>query len=416
MHPKRLIVLQNTWRSEDNPMLVLEDHLPSILLGCVDDTFANSVNGMRKRSISFEAFNQDCAYHCKQQLELPLAIYQSPLILVVSEALKQYPTVTILRLEEPVAINEQVQIDKIKAYFPLLKIELVWCNALYSFSQMDLPEKAFFKSFSHWRYKVEAKKLKVESLPLKINASQFMNSDLGLPEIVAATSHQHTLFKPGMHHARARLEHYLFDSHLIKNYKKNRNQLLGFDFSSKFSTWLAHGAISPKTIHSEITRYEEKEGENESTYWLKFELLWREFFCHAMRLKKRAFFLEGGLTGSPPETASDPVKLKQWCSGHTENHFINANMIELNLTGYMSNRGRQNVASYLIHDLKQDWRFGAAYFESTLLDYDVSSNWGNWAYIAGVGHSTRIRRFNVEKQQQSYDPTGAYTQYWLAQR
>lgn len=106
MHPQRLIVLQNTWRLEDNPMLVLEDPLPSILLGCVDDTFANSLNGMRKRSIAFEAFSQDCAYHFKQQLESPLALYQTPLILLVSEAIKKYPTITILRLEEPIAIDE----------------------------------------------------------------------------------------------------------------------------------------------------------------------------------------------------------------------------------------------------------------------------------------------------------------------
>ena len=80
----------------------------------------------------------------------------------------------------------------------------------------------------------------------------------------------------------------------------------------------------------------------------------------------------------------------------------------------MSNRGRQNVASYLINDLKLDWRYGAAYFEQQLIDYDVCSNWGNWAYLAGVGNDPRGNRyFNIEKQALDYDPDGLYIKTWL---
>jgi deoxyribodipyrimidine photo-lyase len=80
----------------------------------------------------------------------------------------------------------------------------------------------------------------------------------------------------------------------------------------------------------------------------------------------------------------------------------------------MSNRGRQNVASYWCHDLKQDWRIGAAYFESQLIDYDVHSKWLNWAYIANVGNDPRPSRYlNIEKQSQNYEPQKAYTKTWL---
>jgi deoxyribodipyrimidine photo-lyase len=80
----------------------------------------------------------------------------------------------------------------------------------------------------------------------------------------------------------------------------------------------------------------------------------------------------------------------------------------------MSNRGRQNVASYLIDQLKLDWRLGAAYFEEQLIDYDVSSNWGNWAYLAGVGNDPRGKRvFNTEKQAKDYDADGQYRKLWL---
>ena len=80
----------------------------------------------------------------------------------------------------------------------------------------------------------------------------------------------------------------------------------------------------------------------------------------------------------------------------------------------MSNRGRQNVASYLIHDLGVNWTWGAAWFENRLIDYDSSSNWLNWAYIAGVGNDPRKgRHFNIENQSAQYDPKGRYVRYWL---
>jgi deoxyribodipyrimidine photo-lyase len=114
------------------------------------------------------------------------------------------------------------------------------------------------------------------------------------------------------------------------------------------------------------------------------------------------------------EYKNNELLFKQWINGEIAEPFVNANMLELKLSGFMSNRGRQNVASYLIHDLGIDWRWGAAYFEMQLLDYDVSSNWGNWAYIAGVGNDPRpFRKFNIKKQQEQYDPDGMFTNYWL---
>jgi deoxyribodipyrimidine photo-lyase len=89
-------------------------------------------------------------------------------------------------------------------------------------------------------------------------------------------------------------------------------------------------------------------------------------------------------------------------------------MLELKLTGFMSNRGRQNVASFLCHNLKLDWRYGAAYFEEQLIDYDVSSNWCNLAYVAGVGNDPRGNRvFNIEKQANDYDTYKKYRTLWM---
>ena len=91
-------------------------------------------------------------------------------------------------------------------------------------------------------------------------------------------------------------------------------------------------------------------------------------------------------------------------------------MIELQKTGFMNNRGRQNVASFFCNELNMDWRLGAAYFETQLVDYDVCSNWGNWAYLAGVGNDPRGNRyFNIEKQAQDYDKNKEYRNLWLNQ-
>jgi deoxyribodipyrimidine photo-lyase len=80
----------------------------------------------------------------------------------------------------------------------------------------------------------------------------------------------------------------------------------------------------------------------------------------------------------------------------------------------MSNRGRQNVASFLTKNLGIDWRWGAEWFESVLIDYDVCSNWGNWNYTAGVGNDARgFRFFNITKQAKDYDPQGEYVKHWL---
>jgi deoxyribodipyrimidine photo-lyase len=134
-----------------------------------------------------------------------------------------------------------------------------------------------------------------------------------------------------------------------------------------------------------------------------------------MRKYDKLFFLKNGIKKSEPIVRSfNEKRFYDWKNGETGLDFIDANMKELKLSGFMSNRGRQNVASYLCNDLKLDWRYGAACFEEQLIDYDVCSNWGNWAYIAGVGNDPRGHRvFNVQKQANDYDKDFTYRKLWL---
>jgi deoxyribodipyrimidine photo-lyase len=211
------------------------------------------------------------------------------------------------------------------------------------------------------------------------------------------------------------LDYYLFQSKLISKYKETRNGLLGRDFSSKLSAYLSHGCLSPKYIYQQIKSYEAQHGSNDSTYWLFFELLWRDFFRLMGKKHENKIFQAGGTKENPDLSLSVHMEtFEKWASGKTGVPFIDANMRELNYTGFMSNRGRQNVASFLVHDLKLNWLLGAEYMESLLIDYDPCSNYGNWNYIAGVGSDTREKRhFNVVIQSKKYDPAGEYIKRWI---
>jgi deoxyribodipyrimidine photo-lyase len=140
------------------------------------------------------------------------------------------------------------------------------------------------------------------------------------------------------------------------------------------------------------------------------ELLWREYFRRILAKKGSKVFSQCR------DFADDPTGFEKWTHGETGEPFVDAHMIELKKTGWMSNRGRQVVASYLAKTLRLDWRLGAAHFESLLVDYDVHSNWGNWAYVAGVGQDPRDRIFNPRTQADRYDPDASYQKYWLSKR
>ena len=221
-------------------------------------------------------------------------------------------------------------------------------------------------------------------------------------------------FVGGTQSGLRQLNYYLQETHLIANYKRTRNDLDGWDFSSKLSPWLAFGCISARQVARAIKDYESTHQANESTYWLYFELLWREYFQWlAYRYGKKLFSLRG-IKNKNPLLSFYSELFTAWCYGNTENDFVNAFMRQLLNTGWMSNRGRQIVASYLINELGLDWRYGAAWFEYRLVDYDVASNWGNWQYLAGVGTDPRGRRqFNIEKQCQTYDPESRFINYWM---
>ena len=220
-------------------------------------------------------------------------------------------------------------------------------------------------------------------------------------------------FKGGEREGMRRLERYFWEGDHLREYKKTRNGMLGANYSSKFSAWLANGSLSPRYIYEEVKRYESERKKNQSTYWLVFELIWRDFFRFIFLKHGNRLFQEKGIKGQAYEWSYNKDAFRRWANAETGIPMIDANMRELNETGFMSNRGRQNVASFLTKNLNIDWRWGAEYFESLLVDYDVCSNWGNWAYNSGVGNDPRDRFFNIVGQGKRYDAAGDYVRHWL---
>jgi deoxyribodipyrimidine photo-lyase len=262
--------------------------------------------------------------------------------------------------------------------------------------------------------------IREESPTTKLSQFNRIENNTSIPNLsdlsfVDFKSHPNSAFpfKGGETEAINRLNDYFFKTKKLGFYKKTRNGLAGVDYSSKFSPWLANGCISARTIYWKIKQFEKEHFKNQSTYWLIFELIWRDYFKYvSLKYGNQIFKLEG-LLQKDYEWSKNQNQLQKWINGETQSDFVNANMIELKETGWMSNRGRQNVASYFAKELELDWRIGASYFESLLLDYDVHSNYGNWMYVGGVGNDPRDRKFNVQLQAERYDASGKFRRIWL---
>ena len=211
------------------------------------------------------------------------------------------------------------------------------------------------------------------------------------------------------------LHHYFYTTHNIARYKETRNGLVGWDYSTKFSAWLAQGMLSPRRVAQCLNEYEAQYTKNSSTYWLYFELLWREFFYWQLQKHGALFFAAGGFKTTQGYGVFNAKRFDNWCRGQTGCLIVDAAMRELAHTGFTSNRARQLCASYLIHELNLPWRYGAAWFEQQLIDYDVASNWGNWLYLAGKGNDPRKqRKFDMQQQTQTYDPDHRFIDLWVS--
>lgn len=203
-------------------------------------------------------------------------------------------------------------------------------------------------------------------------------------------------------------------------YDKERD-LPSLDKTTKLSAYLKFGCISIREAFHTIAE----------TYGLDHglirELIWREFYANITYNKPR--ILQGQLSSRKPNlpfkekydkqkwtmTAQQKTWFTRWCDGNTGFPIVDAAMRQLNTTGWMHNRCRMIVASFLIKDMLVDWRLGEEYFAKMLVDYDPSSNNGGWQFCSSTGVDAQpyFRIFNPFSQSSKFDPDAAYIKRWV---
>ncbi len=192
---------------------------------------------------------------------------------------------------------------------------------------------------------------------------------------------------------------------IIEKYDTFRN-FPGIAGTSRLSVHLRFGTVSIR----KLARVALKKNE----VWLN-ELIWRDFYhmilWHFPHVERKAF--------KPAydriEWRNDPAEFEAWCQGRTGYPIVDAGMRELNVTGFMHNRVRMIVASFLTKHLLIDWRWGEAYFAQKLLDFDLAANNGGWQWAAGSGCDAApyFRVFNPYIQTEKFDPERTYIKKWV---
>ncbi len=317
---------------------------------------------------------------------------------------------------------EEIEVRKdIEAAVRNVPCEWVYNDVLIDPVDLPTPATSFPRSFTGFRKKIEARctvprpleSTYQVSCPKIDPGSMPTLASLGLASQPIDARSPIANLQGGERGAWRQVEHYIWSGDYLPTYKETRNGMLGWSDSSKLSPYLALGLISPRSVYHQVIKYEQDRIENQSTYWLKFELLWREYF-HALGLFcGRSLFLLGGVQERSLQWSHDLTRFDQWRAGRTGCLIVDACMRELAATGYSSNRARQIAASFLVRYLGIDWRWGAAWFEHHLIDYDPCSNWGNWQYLAGIGTDSRDRVFGMRKQAENYDGDAAFVKRWL---
>ena len=421
-----IVWFRNDLRIADNAVLTKASEQADKVIGlyCFDPRhFEKNRFGFKKTEKYRTGFLIESIHNLKAQLDalnIDLLVYHDLPENVIPKICEENQ-ITDIYLQKEWTQEEVDTENTVKAQTTDVNWHHIYNQFLYHPEDINFDVSKTPQVFTVFRKKLEKYiDIREESPTTKLSQYNRIENNTSIPNLsdlsfVDFKSHPNSAFpfKGGETEAINRLNDYFFKTKKLGFYKKTRNGLAGVDYSSKFSPWLANGCISARTIYWKIKQFEKEHFKNQSTYWLIFELIWRDYFKYVSLKHGNQIFKLEGILQKDYEWSKNQNQLQKWINGETQSDFVNANMIELKETGWMSNRGRQNVASYFAKELELDWRIGASYFESLLLDYDVHSNYGNWMYVAGVGNDPRDRKFNVQLQAERYDASGKFRRIWL---
>ncbi|WP_413700181.1 DASH family cryptochrome [Psychromonas sp. KJ10-10] len=320
---------------------------------------------------SLKDFNQSLMA-LGQQLHV---VYGEPLSVLVDLCL-EYQITDVIKTRLPGTFENRLSVN-LENQLPTIKLHQVeqftlFTEKLLPFSLNELPisYSKFKKSIAG--VIVPEPITEITCLPTMFNplSGQTINRPEWLTKNTIKEVKQGHYFAGGEQQALKHLNSY-FSSDAPLTYKQVRNELDGFLNSTKLSPWLGYGCISPRQVFQVLSKFELQYEKNSSTEWIYAELLWREYFQWLHFNIQEKIYQFKGLATSSPLTTFYPERFKKWCLGRTPYPLVNACMNELRISGYLSNRGRQIVASCLVNELSVDWRYGATWFEEHLIDYDA---------------------------------------------
>ncbi len=304
-----LVWFKTDLRIEDNETLVkaIAQSEKVIPVYCFDEShFETSVYGFKKTG----SFRAQFLLESLEDLDAKLRALGSGLRIVmgkpeveIPKLVQEYKVQKVFAKRE-VAFEEKQTENKVQIELFKLRCELDTYSTSTLYHAEDLPFsiKNIPDVFTNFRKKTE-KDAEIRppfTAPKQINSPEI--PAIELPTLEALGLAKTTIdsravlqFKGGETEAIKRLKHYFYDTQSLSTYKETRNGMVGADYSSKFSPWLALGCISPRFIYAEIKQYEKQFGANDSTYWLVFELLWRDFFRFMFKKYQTKFFLYAGI-------------------------------------------------------------------------------------------------------------------------
>ena len=245
-----------------------------------------------------------------------------------------------------------------------------------------------------WIEKFQSNQL--DSYPSELNLGGFVDSDK-IREVNYLMDFEKNIISP---------KTYNLNKELIDNYEETRN-FPALDSTSRIGVNLRFGTVSTRKIVKTSS-------ERSNNTFLK-ELIWREFFIqilwHFPHTTEKSFKDKYERI----EWRNDMDDFKLWCDGKTGYPIVDAGMNQLNKTGFMHNRLRMVVGSFLCKHLLIDWRLGEKYFADKLFDYEQASNVGNWQWVAGCGVDAApyFRIFNPEEQQKKFDKELQFIKKWI---
>jgi deoxyribodipyrimidine photo-lyase len=329
-----------------------------------------------------------------------LAIYFGKPIEIYQQLIEYYTIESVFTNHdyEPYALQRDAEIEK---YLTEQNIAFHTFKDQVIFEKNDvtksdgLPYVVYTPFMKAWKEKFKTSKF--EHFPSE-NLLQNFIQNTDLPNV--------SLSEMGFEMSHQKVQAYKVNPQLIQNYEATRN-FPAQDATSKLGPHLRFGTVSIRKMVTKAI------AETNEIFWQ--ELIWREFFMQILW-----HFPHTAIQSFKPqydriEWRNNETEFQLWCEGKTGYPLVDAGMRELNTTGFMHNRVRMLVGSFLCKHLLIDWRWGEAYFAEKLHDYEMASNVGNWQWVAGCGVDAApyFRIFNPTTQIEKFDKDLKYIQKWV---